>query len=209
MPAYNAIAEPGLCGLPPTNDPYPDPLGNGLHEIQTARDPAGHRQLQTRLVLRQCAVIPVDVRSAASTDTPLYTLRHQGAIMDDLRAPWLLLPHGELHTLLYDLAVGAGVEFRFHAEVVHVDPQRPSIRLASGEAWIGDLVVGADGHNGIVRKVVAGEEPPVPPPRTASLRYARCFLLHVGQLTRVTACRFLRKRCETTPSLRSSYSKIM
>lgn len=42
--------------------------------------------------------------------------------------------------------------------MVEVDPSAPSITLCSGETIYGDVVVGADGPNGVSRKYVIQED---------------------------------------------------
>ena len=60
--------------------------------------------------------------------------------------------------MLYDLAVGAGAKVRFNARVTKIDKSKPSVTLSSGEEIYGDLIIGADGDNSIIRPLVLAEE---------------------------------------------------
>lgn len=68
--------------------------------------------------------------------------------------------HEDVHRLLHRLATEAGAEIIFGAKVASVTPgePRPSITLASGETYEGDIVIGADGPNSSVREVVLGDD---------------------------------------------------
>lgn len=56
--------------------------------------------------------------------------------------------------MLYNLAKRAGAKIHFGCRVVSVNPETPSVRLPSGKEIRADLIVGADGHQGIVRSVL-------------------------------------------------------
>lgn len=61
--------------------------------------------------------------------------------------------------MLQSMAIASGAKLHMDACVTHVDSlQRPSIHLATGEIVTGDIVIGADGRNSIVRPVVTDEE---------------------------------------------------
>lgn len=82
--------------------------------------------------------------------------------------------------MLHRLALKSGVEIITNATVATVqppisdepdetpssqselDPTKPTVTLTTGEVYQGDLVVGADGHRGMVRDVI--EEIPRAPP---------------------------------------------
>jgi salicylate hydroxylase len=129
----------------------------------------------------------------AMTDETLNLVQFRGPALDDLGAPFLFLPHGDLHIILLDLAKAQGAQIRYSAEVAHVDPQRPSVHLASGEAvsshlglcygmlshpqWLGDLIIGADGYDSVVRRVVTGEELKLDAPQRASIKYVLALLM--------------------------------
>lgn len=53
--------------------------------------------------------------------------------------------------MLYEFAVMYGAEIRLGAQVSSIDPQTCSITLHSGEVVKGDVIVGADGVDGLAR----------------------------------------------------------
>ena len=59
--------------------------------------------------------------------------------------------------MLYRRAIDAGANVSFGSRVVSVDPESPSVTLASGKKIFGDLIIGADGDRSIVRKVFFDE----------------------------------------------------
>jgi 2-polyprenyl-6-methoxyphenol hydroxylase-like FAD-dependent oxidoreductase len=82
-----------------------------------------------------------------------------GQPIEELRAPYVYLRYSDLRARLVQLAIDAGADVRHGVKVVHVDPQLPAVHLATGETWIGDLIVGADGADGITQRAVTDEEP--------------------------------------------------
>lgn len=72
-------------------------------------------------------------------------------------APHSRRQHGDLHTLLFEMASKAGVDFRFNSRVKHVDADSGSVILEGGESLSADVIVGADGVRSVVRSVF---EPP-------------------------------------------------
>ena len=72
--------------------------------------------------------------------------------------PHEYVQHGQLYDWLLDLAQSAGAELRFNTRVTEVDTEGPAVLLASGEVLGGDIVVGADGWDSIVRRVVTGNQ---------------------------------------------------
>ena len=75
----------------------------------------------------------------------------------------------DLHRLLFDLAV-PHMTLRLKSTVVGVDPEGPSVTLASGEVVRGDLVVGADGIKSLTQQVVLGHTNPADPTGDAAYR---------------------------------------
>ncbi|PFH48582.1 hypothetical protein AMATHDRAFT_149553 [Amanita thiersii Skay4041] len=74
----------------------------------------------------------------------------------------LILEHGDLISLLYDLACNAGVQFQFGSKVTEVigldgmDGSHHCIVLTETSHRQCDVVVGADGPTGSVRSVITG-----------------------------------------------------
>jgi len=68
--------------------------------------------------------------------------------------------YNDLYSMLYDLAVSAGVTIIFNTEIISVSvdqvKQAPSAVLADGTILNADLIVGADGSQSVARGVVTG-----------------------------------------------------
>ncbi|KAI0353667.1 FAD/NAD-P-binding domain-containing protein [Trametes cingulata] len=79
-------------------------------------------------------------------------------VLRETRGVFMVLTHGELHDILYEAAVKAGVRVRFNAEVASIDPEEREVELTTGETLTGDVIVGADGEYGPTRTVVLGKE---------------------------------------------------
>lgn len=72
-------------------------------------------------------------------------------------APYYHVHRADFHQLLYDITITLpNVSLRLASTVMKVDPEEPSIALATGEIIHGDLVVGADGVKSLVQTVVLG-----------------------------------------------------
>ncbi|OBZ72561.1 3-hydroxybenzoate 6-hydroxylase 1 [Grifola frondosa] len=69
-----------------------------------------------------------------------------------------LISHSELHKMLHDAVLAAGVVIRTNAEVTELDMEARQVVLASGEVLSADVFVGADGEFGLCRAAVAGEQ---------------------------------------------------
>ncbi|KZT09999.1 FAD/NAD(P)-binding domain-containing protein [Laetiporus sulphureus 93-53] len=65
----------------------------------------------------------------------------------------------DLHRLLFKLAEPR-MTLRLASTVVHIDPEKPSVMLASGEMVEGDVIIGADGIKSYVQQVVLGQSNP-------------------------------------------------
>ena len=59
---------------------------------------------------------------------------------------------------MYEIAVNAGVRVEFNCKVMAVDPDTPSVTLASGRKVYGDIVIGTDGDQSLVRKLMLDED---------------------------------------------------
>jgi salicylate hydroxylase len=71
-----------------------------------------------------------------------------------------MLQYGDLYSMLYNLAVSAGVTITFNMEIVSLSVDRlngtPQAVLADGTVLMADLVIGADGSEGVARKSITG-----------------------------------------------------
>ncbi|KAH7922548.1 FAD/NAD(P)-binding domain-containing protein [Leucogyrophana mollusca] len=79
-------------------------------------------------------------------------------IMKALLADFLYIQHGDLLTILYDLAKNAGVIFEYNTRVESVDPWAGSVTTQNGVKLTADVIIGADGYKSIVRTVVVGPQ---------------------------------------------------
>lgn len=87
----------------------------------------------------------------------------ENVLTTELDAEFYFLRHGDLHTILHDLAVSAGVGFRYKTKVAKVEPSIFGVILEGGETVLADVIVGADGHESMVRPVVQNESTPGQP----------------------------------------------
>lgn len=84
-------------------------------------------------------------------------------------APYYHIHRADLHKLLFDLAAPF-MTLRLQSTVVSVDPEAPSLTLASGEVVHGDLILGADGVKSLIQQVVLGHTNPAEPTGDAVYR---------------------------------------
>ncbi|KAI0631870.1 FAD/NAD-P-binding domain-containing protein [Trametes polyzona] len=84
-------------------------------------------------------------------------------------APYYHIHRADLHKLLFDLA-SPFMTLRLKSTVVSVDPNAPSVTLASGEVVHGDLIIGADGVKSMIQGVVLGYTNPAEPTGDAAYR---------------------------------------
>ncbi|KAH9850511.1 FAD/NAD-P-binding domain-containing protein [Lenzites betulinus] len=92
-----------------------------------------------------------------------------GNMEEQYGAPYYHIHRADLHKLLLDLAAPF-MTLRLKSLVVSVDPEAPSITLASGEVIKGDLIIGADGVKSIIQGVVLGHTNPAEPTGDAAYR---------------------------------------
>ncbi|KAF8632656.1 hypothetical protein AX17_004789 [Amanita inopinata Kibby_2008] len=88
---------------------------------------------------------------------------HENFLRQMFLLDMIIMQHGELLVLLYDLACKEGVEFRFGSKVTNVigfdgvNGSHSSVVLTEEAQLRCDLVVGADGPSGVVRSSVTGQ----------------------------------------------------
>ncbi|MCJ1388702.1 hypothetical protein MMC18_001551 [Xylographa bjoerkii] len=71
--------------------------------------------------------------------------------------PYLAIHRADLAQVLFDKTETLGVQTRFGARIVEIDPTRPSIKLANGEQFNCDLILGADGLHSMCRELIPGQ----------------------------------------------------
>ncbi|KAJ6482329.1 hypothetical protein C8R47DRAFT_1283346 [Mycena vitilis] len=97
-------------------------------------------------------------RSGATSEQVGFMKFHE-RIMTELQAEFLVIQHDDLHHKLHTLCLDAGVAFVSGTvvELIKLDGEMV-VTLQYGKKLKGDIVVGADGHNSLVRSLVVDEE---------------------------------------------------
>ncbi|KII92425.1 hypothetical protein PLICRDRAFT_134009 [Plicaturopsis crispa FD-325 SS-3] len=103
---------------------------------------------------------PEFIFRSGATGEPVGILKLHRQMMEALNAEFVFVQHGDLHTLLYNLAVDAGVEIKYDTPVDKVDPYTATAFSSNGSTYSGDVIIGADGHRSMVRNVVLGSQIP-------------------------------------------------
>ncbi|KAI0691115.1 FAD/NAD(P)-binding domain-containing protein [Cytidiella melzeri] len=82
------------------------------------------------------------------------------AVMAETGGNFLMMKHEDIHRLLHRLALSAGAQVEFGVTVTEVCPgvSNPFVTLSTGEVIFADVIIGADGRDSFVRKVVDEEE---------------------------------------------------
>jgi len=70
------------------------------------------------------------------------------------------IQHSQLREMLLETARELGAKTRTNAEVVEIAEDCRSVRLATGEVIEADIIIGADGSQGMCRRLVVPEDPP-------------------------------------------------
>jgi len=91
--------------------------------------------------------------------------------LKQLMADFLMIQHGDLHSMLHEHAIQEGVRIRYNSKVVEVDSDAVAVTLENGERIVSDVVIGADGFNSLVRTTVIGKKVPETREREVSLTF--------------------------------------
>jgi len=70
------------------------------------------------------------------------------------------IQHSHLRRMLLETAHELGAKTRTNAEVVQIAEDCRSLRLATGEVIEADIIIGADGSQGMCRRLVVSQDPP-------------------------------------------------
>lgn len=100
-----------------------------------------------------------DVLNGSHTPPTYETRRHNLTVSKETfnGLPWRIMTRQHLHTALANKARAEGVEILTDSEVVAADPSG-QIKLASGEIFEADLILGADGVGSKVRDSIGFEQ---------------------------------------------------
>ncbi|KAH6880181.1 hypothetical protein BKA70DRAFT_1473484 [Coprinopsis sp. MPI-PUGE-AT-0042] len=79
-------------------------------------------------------------------------------VIRETRGEFLFSHHSDLRKLLLDTAISCGATVKFNAKVKAVDPTNKRVELSTGEVVEGDVIIGADGVNGLCRALLTEEE---------------------------------------------------
>ena len=66
---------------------------------------------------------------------------------ENFKAPYYVVHRAHFHTALYQRALELGVDVRVASRVVEYDSEAPSVKIETGEVFLADLVVAADGKS--------------------------------------------------------------
>ncbi|CAK5264042.1 unnamed protein product [Mycena citricolor] len=98
------------------------------------------------------------------TGVPIGFMRFYEELMSDLRADFLALKHDDLRRHLDFLCASSGQVRFVHGHVVGLSKESVddgvSVSLQDGRILSGDIIVGADGHQSVVRKLFFDEREP-------------------------------------------------
>ncbi|KAJ7872038.1 hypothetical protein B0H13DRAFT_1634004 [Mycena leptocephala] len=92
----------------------------------------------------------------ADTSEPVGVMKFHEQIMSELEADFLVLQHDDLWSYLTSLCLAAGAVIRYDCKVVDVKTVDGSaiVTLEDGSSLDGDIIIGADGHNSLVRAII-------------------------------------------------------
>ncbi|KAF7175189.1 hypothetical protein CNMCM7691_006593 [Aspergillus felis] len=80
------------------------------------------------------------------------------------KAPYLMIHRADLLRALLSGTGNLGIEIKLGSEVKEIDFNKPSLRLATGEVYEADLILGADGERSRCRgRLLGREDPPYSP----------------------------------------------
>ncbi|THU79259.1 FAD/NAD(P)-binding domain-containing protein [Dendrothele bispora CBS 962.96] len=111
----------------------------------------------TEELLHKCAsIIPGHIFIEGSE--PVGKMTYKEEMFADLGAGFYRMPYVDLWSHLYSLCSSSNIECRFNSQVTEViigdSSAGVSVVLDTGEHIHGDIVIGADGHNSVVRRTI-------------------------------------------------------
>ncbi|KAK7446714.1 hypothetical protein VKT23_014409 [Stygiomarasmius scandens] len=90
-------------------------------------------------------------------------MTYKEEVISDLGALYYRVPYLDLWNYLYGLCISCNVQCKFNSEVADIIISAPDLLgvrtvLTTGENINGDIIIGADGHNSIVRDFIITDE---------------------------------------------------
>lgn len=76
------------------------------------------------------------------------------AVLKEARGSFLFAHHSDVRKLLYHAAIRQGAIIRFNSNVESTHLPEKAVRLESGVTLTGDVIIGADGQNGLTRQLL-------------------------------------------------------
>ncbi|EIW83389.1 FAD/NAD(P)-binding domain-containing protein [Coniophora puteana RWD-64-598 SS2] len=101
-------------------------------------------------------------------------------VMRELGANWHFMHYQDLYNMIYNAAIKAGANIHFGKRVVNVqtDSERPCVTLSDRSILQADLIIGADGPNSVVRRILFGDGPVKPEGHTLFTGVVPVELIH-------------------------------
>ncbi|KAF7789770.1 hypothetical protein EIP86_000716 [Pleurotus ostreatoroseus] len=109
---------------------------------------------------------------------------HDEVLLESGGGEWFFVNHTDLRGMLYNAAVKAGAVVRANSTVTAVDPAARTVTLANGDVVTGDVIIGADGPQGVCREVVVGH-PAVGKPMGTTLYNSTMSAEDVAQVSEI------------------------
>ncbi|KAJ7631332.1 hypothetical protein DFH06DRAFT_702510 [Mycena polygramma] len=96
----------------------------------------------------------------AQDSEPLGYMKFHAEIMSELEADFFVLPYDDLVRYLTQLCLDDGVVIKYGCEAVGISTAdgTATVKLKDGSAVSGDVIIGADGHNSSVRRMMEEDE---------------------------------------------------
>ncbi|EIW83412.1 FAD/NAD(P)-binding domain-containing protein [Coniophora puteana RWD-64-598 SS2] len=78
-------------------------------------------------------------------------------VMRELGSDYYFMHYHDLYTMLYDAAINAGARIHPNTRAVNVQTNPPRVTLSDRTILEADLIIGADGSQSLVKRVMCGE----------------------------------------------------
>ncbi|XP_006458940.1 hypothetical protein AGABI2DRAFT_191047 [Agaricus bisporus var. bisporus H97] len=115
----------------------------------------GYEELLRRVAVKSSAI---DLR-LMDTGEKLGGHVWEEQLIRDARGDFMFTHHGDFVRFLHDIAEDMGAELHYSAKVVDVNMEDKIVTLEDGRVFEADVIVGADGVDGISRPLFEAEEP--------------------------------------------------